>query len=105
MKALAGCSKKLGNTTAWSDHIHYGKSDEALAVIQEWIALNLSQQVIDDIESRLRDTELLLDEVARRAEDVFPLRAEQDFESRYFSESAVRNDQYQERYEMFRNEY
>ena len=104
-EGFRGVFKKLENTSAWMDHVYSSESDEALAVIQDWMTWNLNQSVIDDIESRLRDTELLLDEVARRAEDVSPLQAEQDFERRYFSESAVRNDQYQERCEMWRNEY
>ena len=104
-EGFRGVFKKLENTKAWTDHVYSEKSDDALAIIQDWMTWNLNQSVIDDTESRLRDTELLLDEVARQAEDVSPLRAEQDFERRYFSESAVRNDQYQERSEMWRNEY
>ena len=104
-EGFRGVFKKLENTKAWIDHVYSEKSDDALAIIQDWMTWNLNQSVIDDTESRLRDTELLLDEVARQAEDVSPLRAEQDFERRYFSESAVRNDQYQERSEMWRNEY
>jgi len=104
-EGFRGVFKKLENTSSWTDHVYSGKSDDALAIIQDWMTCNLNQSVIDDIDSRLRDTELLLDEVARRAEDVSPLLAEQEFEQRYFSESAVRNDQWQERYEMWRNEY
>jgi hypothetical protein len=104
-EGFRGVFKKLEDTSAWMDHVYSSNSDEALAVIQDWMTWNLNQSVIEDIESRLRDTELLLDEVARQAEDVSPLRAEQDFEQRYFSDYAVRNDQYQERYEMWRNEY